>query len=476
MVFTYRRSVASRPYASLPDELLSKCLNDVKSGRKTILEASKAYRVSRQTIYNKIHGIHAKSPGHERIFSSQEEQSFADHLSLLSEWGFPIGADLREVVKIYLAKQNRSVPTFVNNKPGKAWVSRFLRDHPELSKRFAQNIKICRAGIDRHTIQNYMNNLQKSIEGIPPQNIFNYDETNLADDPGKKLAICKRGLKYFENIQNFSKSATSVMFCGNAAGDLIPPYIVYKSECLWDSWTENGPKGARYNRTSSGWFDERVFEDWFNMLFLPAVRHLERPIALIGDNLSSHINPAVVTKCQEENIKFICLPPNSTHLTQPLDVAFFGPMKREWKKILQRWRHSREGSKKPTIPKQKLAPLLNDLLRTMAPRQKLILKSGFRKCGIHPLDQEQLLRSLPPTKVDTKLIGDSFRTFLIEQRENVNGHEKENKRKKKLKVDPGKGITPDDIPKNILKEPNVTVPEKKPRVQKPGKGKSTKKK
>ncbi|XP_062556481.1 uncharacterized protein LOC134221293 [Armigeres subalbatus] len=464
MVRAYRRSDASRTYSVLPKDVLSKCLADVKAGRKTIVAASKEYHISRQTIYNKLNNVHNKSPGHQRVFSKEEEQSFADHLSLLSEWGFPVGTgDLREIVRIYLKKQNREILTFVDNKPGKDWVSRFLRDHSELSKRFAQNIKVCRADISRETIRTYMDHLRRTIEGIPPQNIFNYDETNLADDPGKKLAICKRGLKYFENVQNFSKSSTSVMFCGNATGNMIPPYVVFKSECLWDSWTQNGPKGTRFNRTSSGWFDEHVFEDWFNMLFLPAIRHLERPVALIGDNLSSHINPAVIKKCQEENIKFICLPPNTTHLTQPLDVAFFGPMKREWRKILSTWRNSREGAKKPTIPKERFAFLLNDLTQSIAPRQKQILRSGFRKCGIYPLNVEQLLSRFPPLNADTSLVGDSFKEFLVHQRANVTGHENETKRKRKLKVDPGKGITPDDIQKAVLKDRNTVVPAKKKR-------------
>jgi len=47
---------------------------------------------------------------------------------------------------------------------------------------------------------------------------------------------------------------------------------------------------------------------------------LER-LFLIGDNLSSHINVAVLELCQQHNVSFVALPPNSTHLTQPLDVV-----------------------------------------------------------------------------------------------------------------------------------------------------------
>ena len=48
---------------------------------------------------------------------------------------------------------------------------------------------------------------------------------------------------------------------------------------------------------------------------------------MIEDNLSFHISESVVRKCERHNVKFICLPPNSTHLTQPLDVAYFKPLK-----------------------------------------------------------------------------------------------------------------------------------------------------
>ncbi len=38
---------------------------------------------------------------------------------------------------------------------------------------------------------------------------------------------------------------------------------------------------------------------------------------------------------REENIQFVCLPPNSTDKLQPLDVGFFGPMKSAWRKQLK---------------------------------------------------------------------------------------------------------------------------------------------
>ena len=122
------------------------------------------------------------------------------------------------------------------------------------------------------------------------------------------------------------------MYCGNAEGKIIFPYIVYKADSMWTTWTENGPKGACYNR-SKGWFDCSCFAYWFESLLLPELKKTPGTHILIGDNLSSHINPYVLSLCEDNNIKFIVLPPNSTHLMQPLDVAYFRPIKCQWKKI-----------------------------------------------------------------------------------------------------------------------------------------------
>lgn len=233
-------------------------------------------------------------------------------------------SDFRMVVRYYLQRKGVTVPKFKDNIPGFDWVKRFLRDHLELSVRFTQNIKKVRAGISAETITSYMEHLSKELLGIPPQNIWNYD------DPGNKHAICKRGMKYVDRICNHSKASTSIMFCGNAEGKLLPPYVVFKADHMWSSWVANGPQGVRYNCTKSDWFDATVFEDWFRTLFLPAVRHLTGKIALIGDNLSSHISMKVLETCEEKNIKFICLLPNATNLLQPMDVSFYGPLKRAW--------------------------------------------------------------------------------------------------------------------------------------------------
>jgi hypothetical protein len=148
------------------------------------------------------------------------------------------------------------------------------------------------------------------------ENILNYDETNLTDDPGKYKVICRRGCKYPEKILNSSKVGISLMFAGFANGDMMPPFVVYKSTHLWDSWMKGGPEGTRYNRSKSGWFDGVCFLNWFNTIAFPILRRLEGKKVIIGDNLSCHLSVDVIKRCEANNISFVFLLPNSTHLLQ----------------------------------------------------------------------------------------------------------------------------------------------------------------
>ena len=124
---------------------------------------------------------------------------------------------------------------------------------------------------------------------------------------------------------NSSKIGTSIMFCGNATGAMMPPYVCYKSLHLYPQWMEKGPKNTRYNRTTSGWFTEIIFKDWFFKTGLPKIRKTANrlPSVVIGDNLAAHFSEEVIDVCRSNNIKFLLLRPNTTDKTEPLDVAFF---------------------------------------------------------------------------------------------------------------------------------------------------------
>jgi hypothetical protein len=96
------------------------------------------------------------------------------------------------------------------------------------------------------------------------------------------------------------------MFCGSAAGQLLPVYVLYKAGNMYPSWAVGGPKGTIYNSSPSGWFDMFIFEDWFTKLFLPAVRRLPGKKLLIGDNLAlCAFPPTPQTKCNHWMLAFL---------------------------------------------------------------------------------------------------------------------------------------------------------------------------
>ena len=95
---------------------------------------------------------------------------------------------------------------------------------------------------------------------------------------------------------------------------------------------------------------------------------------LLGDNLASHFNLKVI-KVAEQNVYFAMLPPNATHLLQPLNVCVFSSMKELWRKILQEWK--REVRTKGSFNKQFFPSLLKRLVNLQLGSMKHNLESGF---------------------------------------------------------------------------------------------------
>lgn len=146
------------------------------------------------------------------------------------------------------------------------------------------------------------------------------------------------------------------------------------------TYTLLGPKGTVYNRSKSGWFTLEIFEDWFRRIALPYFSKYDKEVkkVMIGDNLASHISPFILEECKKNSITFILLPPNSTGITQPLDVAFFRPLKMKWRETLDTWKNKNRG----TVPKDTFPRLLKKCFEEMGDSKiSTNVMSGFKGAG-----------------------------------------------------------------------------------------------
>ena len=101
--------------------------------------------------------------------------------------------------------------------------------------------------------------------------------------------------------------------------------------------------------------------------------------------MTSSCNPV----CREENVEFVCLPPNITDKMQPLDVAVFRGMKDKWRSMLHDMRVADPSLK--ALDKRDFPRNLRELLERCYVAKNL--RSGFAKSGLYPLNPEKVLES-----------------------------------------------------------------------------------
>ncbi|KAL8284538.1 hypothetical protein RB600_009104 [Gaeumannomyces tritici] len=123
--------------------------------------------------------------------------------------------------------------------------------------------------------------------------------------------------------------------CISGTGVTLNPLIIFKGKSVQQQWfpTEKGPwEDWKFHATDNGWITDDTALFWLSEVFIPAVCPVRKDARkeaklLILDGHGSHVTPEFMAACLDNNIYLLYLPPHTSHVLQPLDLAIFSPLK-----------------------------------------------------------------------------------------------------------------------------------------------------
>jgi len=218
---------------------------------------------------------------------------------------------------------------------GRDWVRRFISRYPELASITPRSIDAVRIkDISVERLQQWFANMEKVVAEyhIKPKHMYNMDQTGFAigeKEAGRYIINAQIHQKY--QAKPGHQEWVSVMECIYADGTVIPPLVIFKAENFSPQWIPRNIDGNwKFSYNSKGWTSNIHGVEWLRRCFEPATHEkaAQEYRLLVCDGHDSHIMGEFIRHCIDNNIILAILPPHSSHMTQPLDVGVFAPLKK----------------------------------------------------------------------------------------------------------------------------------------------------
>ena len=165
--------------------------------------------------------------------------------------------------------------------------------------------------------------------------------------------------------------------------------MIYRAKYLHTGWVPSEMRlpGWYWTTSNKGWTNNTLGYEWLTKSFEPSTNR-GRPRLLILDGHASHLTADFIEFCINKDIELLVLPPHTSHLLQPLDVAVFAPLKTALHQETDMIVRAGGGS---GISKKEWARCY------VAAREKAIItpnvEAGFRGAGISPYNRGKILMS-----------------------------------------------------------------------------------
>ena len=120
-----------------------------------------------------------------------------------------------------------------------------------------------------------------------PGCIYNVDESGMPFEHRPPRVVTAKGQRKVRYRTSGNKSQTTVIGCVSAAGQALPPFVIFDAKSLNMDWTIGQVAGTTYGLSDNGWVDMHLFKEWFSNHFLKYAVG-SRPHLLLLDGHSSH--------------------------------------------------------------------------------------------------------------------------------------------------------------------------------------------
>ena len=314
----------------------------VKEEGLSLRKAGELYGVPKSTLSDYVQGKVevGRRRGPPTILSNAEENMLVDWAIEMSKIGYGrTRQQVCEIVKQILDKDGRPNP-FPDNRPGKDWWYVFLGRHPHITMRTPEPLQLAQAtACTEETIRRWYVAFEQFLQihsVLDPSSIWNADETGCPLSPHTGKVLCLTGSRDVYHISGSSKEQITTLCAISASGNIIPPMHVFAGQRFKYNPMEGCVPGSYFGKSPNGWMTTELFYGWIANHFATQLppRH---SVVLLVDGHSTQIDIETACFCQENKILLYCLPPHSSHINQPLDVGFYGPLKQSWEKTVTKF-------------------------------------------------------------------------------------------------------------------------------------------
>ncbi|CAN5189596.1 hypothetical protein BH09PAT2_BH09PAT2_11550 [soil metagenome] len=358
--------------------------------------AAKLYNIPYSTLVDRMNGrttLHERRPANNKL-TELEEKVIVNHIFDLDSRGFsPRLADVEDMAN-YLLKTRRA------KRVGKCWAQRFVARCSELKTRFNRVYDFQRALCEDPELIGAWFRLVENMRakyGVVDSDFYNFDETGFMMGmitPGMVVTRADRRGRV-KAVQPGNREWATAIVCINGEGWSIPPFLVVQGVNHLANWYSETSLSHDWaiKPTNNGWTDNETGLEWIKHFDKHTAARAKGPYRmLVLDGHESHESIVFQDYCKSHNIITLGLPPHSSHITQPLDVGCFSPLKRAYSRQI-------EGFMKAHI--NHITKVEFFIAFKHAYQQSITVangQAGFRGAGLIPFDPQAVM-----LKLDVKL-------------------------------------------------------------------------
>lgn len=385
------------------EDQMANALAAIREGM-SVLMASNKFKIPRWTLRNHINtGSTTKKLGRNAILNAHQENELCCRVFRMADAGMPITSNCLRRSVFTFCEGNGIKHAFprTSRMAGRKWMKLFVGRHPEVVSKKAPPLIPSRAQKLNKVIVNVfferLKNVVTELDIIDkPQNVYTVDVKEcclpLHHQHHYQVQQHQHVFEQSDDDDDDSSSPISsklsetvtIVACGNAVGQCIPPMVLLKGNHLKPEWKDGMPCGSDVRIPPVGCMTTDIFNEWINNHFTKF--KVSGPTVLIFDNVANHLDVNIIEAADNHEISLLCLPNNAAHELQPLQRTGFKTFEAIWTEELLHY-----FAKYPDAQSIEFGEIFDEVWSKCMTSSNIV--SGFRCIGIYPFNRDALPES-----------------------------------------------------------------------------------